>query len=424
MSKYDKMTREELLGKVARYVRRGTDNLSPNENDDLRRCEVELRSRSGAYDDDFAERGASRAAGPKAWANDGATEGRTGEILAPSQSMSQWLVKRGKTSTGRAVAHDIDRDAYWSQRLGMSPAGLEMRALGEDTSSGAGAGSAIVPEEWSSTFIDIIRPQLLISKSGASTMPMETEQFSLPQYVSDVQPQWLAENAQMAADGNPQFAPLLFNSVGAVTDLTLFSRQLLEDTNQSGGLSALLEDTISKKYARVLDQIAIYGVTGAPANANPGLNAESGLIVQTMGANGAAPTDPNFLSTAAEAVRNANEEPTALLSNPKVYGTVERLNASTYAKYWDLPRSVRDIPWHYSTALSSAETLGTGTALSSLYMGPWHRMIMGVRVALRCDILRERYADFNQVAIRSYLRVSIRTSHPETFVRVEGITTT
>jgi hypothetical protein len=69
---------------------------------------------------------------------------------------------------------------------------------------------------------------------------------------------------------------------------------------------------------------------------NPGLNSESGLVVQSMGTNGAAPTDMQFVSTAVQAVRSANAEASAIIANPKVVGTVSRLNASTYAKYWDI----------------------------------------------------------------------------------------
>jgi HK97 family phage major capsid protein len=359
---------------------------------------------------------------PAAYTADNAVEGRTGELLRPDQSMSSWLEKR----KGKTLAHDVDWNAYWAQRMKLTRPGAELRALGEDTASGAGAGQPIVPQEWSTTFVDILRPNLVVGQAGCSILPLEEEIYNLPQYVSDVSPQWLAEDAQLTLDANPQFSTVQFNAMGSFTDVTLVSRQLAEDTNQAGGLSGLLQDTIGKKYQRVIDQVAFYGASGSTGN--PGLLNETGLIVQTLGGtanvNGQAPVDTQFLSTALEAVRNANAEASAIVANPKTLGTVSRLNASAYAKYWDFSADVADVPWLYSTALASNEALGTGTNLSSLYMGDWSRMIIGMRVDLDVRVLTERYADFNQIGLLSYMRFSIRTTHPESFVRVKGIVTT
>lgn len=344
-------------------------------------------------------------------------EGREHEVLRPDQSMAEWYAKRNSKT-----AHDVDWDAYWGQRMGLRAPGAELRALGEDTSSGGGAGQAVVPQEWSTSFVDLLRPQLVITRAGASLMPMETELYNLPTYVSDVSPSWLAENSSVSLDANPQFSTVQFNAKGAFTDITLFSRQMAEDTNQSGGLAGLLTDTIAQKYARVIDQAAIYGVSGNAGN--PGLNAESGLVSQSMGTNGAAPTDTQFISTAVESVRKANVEPSALISNPQVYGTVNRLNASTYAKYWERTADTANVPWLYSTALSATETQGTSSVASSLYAGDWSRMVIGMRVDLDVKVLNERYADVNQIGLLSYMRFSIRTTHPEAFTRVVGILTT
>lgn len=359
---------------------------------------------------------------PEGYTGDTEVRGQVGEILRSDQSVSAWLEKRRNGN----VAHDVDWNAYWAQRMGLRKPGLEMRALGEDTSSGNGAGNAVVPVEYSTSFIDLLRPALVIGRAGCSVMPMEHEVFNYPQYVADVSPTWLAEGTALTLDANPQFSTLQFNAQGAFTDLTLFSRQLAEDTNQSGGLSGLLQQTIGQKFGRVMDQAALYGVTGN--SGNPGLVNESNLVVQPLGGTantaGTALTDTQFVSTAAQAVRNANAEPTAIVTNPSVAGSVARLNASTYAKYWDMPSDVAHLPWITSTALASNETLGSGTALSSLYVADWSKMIVGIRVDLDVRVLNERYADSNQIGLLSYMRFSVRTSHPEAAVRVKGIKTT
>jgi HK97 family phage major capsid protein len=354
----------------------------------------------------------------------GEIQGVPGEILKPGQSLAEWHRRAAENGVEgvRRAGTDIDWNAYWAQRAGLARPGAEMRALGEDTASGAGAAQAIVPQEWSTTFVDLLRAKLVLSQAGMSTLPMTTEKYNLPQWMADVAPAYVAENAATTLDANPQFSTVLFSCPGAYLDVTLVSRQAMEDTNQQGGLAAMLQDVISAKYARLIEQVAFYGT--ATNAGNPGLVNESGLVITWNATNGAAPTDTTPFSLAAETVRNANSEPTAYITNPAVRGTFARLNASSVARYWGMPDDVADIPVLDTTAIASNETHGTGTNLSSFYAGPWHRMIMGQRINLQVDVLRERYADMAQIGLVSYMRFSIRTTHPEAFVKYGGFITT
>jgi hypothetical protein len=94
-------------------------------------------------------------------------------------------------------------NAYFSQRMGFTKPGAELRALGEDTSSGSGAGQAITPQSWTARFVDFLYPLTLMGRAGASRLPMETEQVNVPQFTAPVVPQWVAENSATSLDGNP-----------------------------------------------------------------------------------------------------------------------------------------------------------------------------------------------------------------------------
>lgn len=340
------------------------------------------------------------------------------EILPPQMSVEAWSRKRSHGNTGT----DRDLNRYIAERMGLVRPSIETRALGEDTTSGPGSGSAIVPQQWSTSFIDIIRPNLALTNCGISTLPMQTEQYTYPQYLNDVAPAWVAEGQQNNLDANPQFSGLILRAQGAYMDITLIAREVAEDTNQAGGLVRLLQGTIGQKYARLIDQVGIFGTQGN--SGNPGIYNESGLVTQSMGTNGAAPVDTTKPSQMAESVRTANAEPSAFLTNPSVYGTFCRLNASTYAKYWDWPRDVANVPWVLTTTMPTNETQGTSSACSSILAGPWNRGILGMRVDLQMDVLKERYADLGCIGIVSYMRFSFRLSHPETFVRLQGVLTT
>lgn len=409
--------------------------LTPGERDEWDKLERDLRSIDATIK--LRKDAKRRSKGAKGYAGDSRTEGRVGELLAPDQSLAAWTQRAAANGVSGARNEGTDRDwnRYWAERMGLASPSIETRALGEDTSSGSGAGQAIVPQQWSTSFIDLLRPNLIVTRAGAQVLPMVTEKYNMPQYLADVAPVWLAENASQSLDANPQFGTLLFNASGAYMDITTISRQIAEDTNQAGGLSGLIQATMAQKYARLIDQVAFYGTAGNTGN--PGLTSETGLLTSGaatpagMGTNGGAPTDYSQISIAAESIRNNNGEPTAVIMNPKTFGTYGRVSVSTYAKYWNWSEALDSklpngdqIPFLYSSALASNETQGTGTALSSLYLGDFGRCVIGMRCDLDVTVLTERYADLGQIGLWSYMRFSIRFAHPETFYRLTGIITT
>jgi HK97 family phage major capsid protein len=361
-------------------------------------------------------------------------EGRPKEILSRGQSMQTWVKRAAENGLrmegDRPIrAHDREQlNDYWGARMGLRS---ETRALGEDT---AGSGQAITPQSWTAQFIDFLYPATLVGRAGASMLALQTEIVNVPQLTGAVQPAWLAENASSSIDATPAFSTLQFNSKGAFYDITVYSRQLAEDAYVQGGLPDLLAASAARNYAVGIDQAALYGVSGN--SGNPGLNNETGLQFRKYaahsGTTGSAPVDTTDMSVMAELVRNKNVEPSGYLTSPQVYGTVNRTNASTVAKFWDMPADVSKIPWYFSTTIPVTETdtaLGTnpaqtGGAFSSIYCGDWSRMIIGMHVDLQTTVLTERFADQLQIGLLTYMRYSIRTSHPEAFCRDYGIITT
>jgi hypothetical protein len=134
-------------------------------------------------------------------------------------------------------------------------------------------------------------------------------------------------------------------------------------------------------------------------------------------------------------VRAKNIEPTGFATSPQLYGTIARINAPTYAKMWSMPADVMNL-WNkhtvYSTTIPITETdPATGTipaqtagTMTSVYCADWSRVIIGVHLGMQTAVLKERYADQLQVGLLTYMRFSVRLSHPEGFVRSTGALTT
>ena len=348
--------------------------------------------------------------------------GNAFEKLGPGQSVAEWHRKAVAAGNIRSNGSDRDIERYWQERFGFKAATIESRAMGEGTTSGGGAGAAVVPDVWAADFVDLLRAQLVLQ--DATILPMTSVRYHLPVFSADIAPAYVAENAATSLDGNPGFSPLVFDASGAYMDVTLLSRQVVEDSAQEGGLTSLIQETIAKKYARLIEQVSLFG-NSAISTLAPGLAGESGI--QHFAAESSL-ADYDDFSKAVEKVRNANTEPSGIITNPSVAGTFERLKASTYARYWEPPASVAPLwPPRISTAMPDTETASaaaeTGGALSSAFVGDFRNVIIGVRIELQVDVLRERYADQGQIGMVSYLRFVPRVVHPETFVRVTDIAT-
>jgi hypothetical protein len=366
-------------------------------------------------------------------------------------SMRKWVDRAAEkgmtveTRDGRPqkiIGSSFDENAYWGARLGLTRSNTETRALNEDT---VGSGLAITPQSWTAKFIDYLYPLSLLGRLGASVVPMTTELVNVPQLTGAVQPQWVAEGSATSLDGTPAFSTLQLAAKGMFYDITLYSMELAQDAFIQGDLPGVLAASAAKNYSVLIDQAGFYGIAGNTGN--PGFSNEAGVQLRKWGQGGAnsnavhtlttgqAVVDTQEPSTLVEMVRSKNIEPTGFATSPQLVGTMARINSPTYAKMWSMPNDVMDL-WNKHTVFSTtipitetdpaagvvpAQTAGT---MTSLYCADWSRVIIGMHLGMQTAVLKERYADQLQVGLLTYMRFSIRLSHPEGFVRSTGALTT
>jgi HK97 family phage major capsid protein len=88
-----------------------------------------------------------------------------------------------------------------------------------------------------------------------------------------------------------------------------------------------------------------------------------------------------------------------------------------------MPARIADVPLLVTTSIPITETQGTSSAASSLLIGDFSEVFVGLRTALQINILNERFADSGQVAFVLWMRADVAIAHPAAIARVVGITT-
>jgi HK97 family phage major capsid protein len=368
--------------------------------------------------------------------------GEPGEKLVAGQSAAEYVrraaangvttVRREGDAPTRMVARDRDYlNDYWAVRMGLK---TETRGLSEDTS---GSALAVVPQAWTGDVIDYLYANSVAGALGVSRVMLPTEIYNAPVLSEPAQPAWLAENSAIGLDSNPAFGTIQYNAQGGWKDIVTFSVELAQDAYVNGGLADLLAQSVARNMALAVDAAMINGVVGNAGN--PGLNGETNFVFRhytgDSGTSGIAPVDTTEPSIINENIRQLNSRVSAFLCNNTVVGTLARLNSSAYAKYWDMPQDVADIPWVTTsnsnvvptteTDPSTASSVAlTGGSYSSIYAGYWPFVGLGVHLDLQSRPLTERYADLGLIGLFNFARYSIRTAHPETFSRTIGLITT
>lgn len=288
---------------------------------------------------------------------------------------------------------------------------VERRAMAEAT---IGTGGALLPTPLSLTILDLLRSRCVSFQAGAVTVPMETATLRFARQIADPIGGWRAELAPIV-EGQPAFdAVTLIARSWAL--LVRISRELLEDGQNT---DAVLQNIFARTAALALDRAILYG---AGVNNEPmGIANTPGIQVVSMGANGGQLTNRGPLLDAKMALELANvADVSAVIMSPRSARELNGL-ADSLGQPLRLPPSLEDVQILTTTSVSTTETQGTATNASSILLGDFSQVMVGMRTALQVSILQEHYADTGAVGFILWMRVDVVAQHPAALARIEGI---
>lgn len=305
---------------------------------------------------------------------------------------------RGIVSGGRAP--DADELAEERKALGISS-----DPSGGYTVQGQLAG------EW----IDALRANMVLSRAGARTVPMDAKTLTLAKITGDPVVTWHAENADLAA-ADPTFGAVTLNAKTAVC-LVKLSLELSQD---SANIEQILASVLTSALAHEIDMAGLVGKTTDAAISPAGImNAAGRNKVTSIGA----PTSWDFLVDGCYELMLDNvpaERIGAFVAHPAVWKKMRKLKTGITNDNTPLtmPAEIAALPKYWTTAAPL-----TGGTTAAGIVADWRDLLFGVRKEITVQVLTQSLLGSNlQLGILAYARCDFASVRDESFCTLEGIT--
>lgn len=87
----------------------------------------------------------------------------------------------------------------------------------------------------------------------------------------------------------------------------------------------------------------------------------------------------------------------------------------------DTPPRLAGVPILSTTSMPVNEVQGAANNASSILLGDFSTVFVGMRTSLEVSVLQERFADVGQIAYLLWMRADVAVAHPAALARVQGI---
>jgi len=308
---------------------------------------------------------------------------------------------------------------------GVSLGGLMHGMLGGKTSSAVRAsltegtdsqGGFTVPERLLAEFIDSLRQQSVVFNAGARALALDAQSTNIARLDTDPTWTWRAEEAAVT-ESTPSFSSI--NLVPkSVAVLIKASHEVLQD---SINIEEILFNALVNSAAIAVDNAVL---TGSGSSNQPlGIINTVGIGNVDMGTDGAhMGSYDDIIEAYYEIARQNGGIPSAAIMHPRTYKDIAKLGESAGQPLLR-PDLIRDLPFLATTGMPIDETKGSSSDASSVLVGDFSQVIVGIRQDFQLEVLRELYREKLQVGFIAHLRVDVAVTRPQHFCRIEGVTT-
>lgn len=287
----------------------------------------------------------------------------------------------------------------------------ERRALG---GAAIGTGGATVPTPLAGEHIDALRARSVCMQAGARTIPMTSATLKFARGLTFPTGSWRAESGAIT-DSDPSFDQLTLTAKSWAV-MQKVPRELLED---SVNINEVLRQILGAAGALALDSAILVG--SGSSNQPLGIHGTSGIQSVSMGANGAAFTTWSPVLDAVQALETANAgDVTAMVLHPRTARAINGLLDTTNQPLVPPPR-IASIPRLVTTGVPINQTQGASSVASSIYLGDFREVFVGMRTELMITLHPDRYAENGQVAFVTWMRADVAIARPAAMGRIIGV---
>lgn len=306
--------------------------------------------------------------------------------------------------------NDVSSRDYFASMVGH-------RLSNEDRSQSTGTdikGGFMVPEHISAEVIDLLRSKNTVIQAGAKSLPMSAQTVRVCRVDSDPVASWTGE-------GN--LIPDTDMSIGAVdfvahklTCLIKVTRELIQD---AGNASTVIMSGIASAMAQELDSACLYGSgSGQPL----GIANYTTINTYSIGDNGAVLSGYDDILKGLQAIVTANGPiPNIGIMHPRTlvgYSLLKDGNGLPLVR----PDLIKNMQFLDTTKIPVNQVQGTsGAVCSSIILGSFEQLVIGIRSVMEIQVLNERFADTGHVGFLATMRADSAVYQPKAFCKIIGI---
>lgn len=275
------------------------------------------------------------------------------------------------------------------------------------------AGGYTVPEHLVAGVIEAMRNKSRVMEAGARMVLLDAATVNVARVATEPTPSWRAEGAAVS-ESTPTFEQITFEAKSV--DLLIKSTiELLED---SFNMNELILDLLGKAIALELDRAALFG-TGA-SNQPTGLWNQANVLALNLGTNGDTLEQADLRSAMALLSANNAPPPTAAIMAPRTYYEIDGWTDTTDQPL-QLSRALQAVPFLETNQVPINQSHGTATDASTILMGDYSHMLIGVRTSLDLQIAPELFRETGQVGFFARARYDVQLLQPKAFCKITGI---
>lgn len=278
----------------------------------------------------------------------------------------------------------------------------------------------LIPSEYQSQWIDLIRSQMVLNAAGMRTATMDAKTQTHSAVVTDPTVTWHSEAGTINA-GNPTFALRVLTAKTVVVRCQ-GSVELAQDSPDFG---AQLARVMTSAIAHEIDRVGLVGSGVAPEP--QGIRGTSG--VATIASVGT-PTDYSEMLAGVQTLLEANVDLDIATANaimsPRSWATYEGLATGLTGDSSPLPRprALQDTAFRVTTALpNTLDANSPPTNESAIFLGDFRSLLLGTRREAAVESLKlSTYGTNLLLEYIGYARLDFVVTRPADFVVLEGVT--